>query len=175
MAQSTSSAHDFVFEMPNGETLDLGSLSGKALLIVNTATECGFTGQIGGLQELHDRYGDKGLVVIGVPSNDFGGQEPRSDDEIAAFCEARFGASYIMTAKTHVKGAQAHPFYKWAVSELGVVARPYWNFHKYLISPEGGIAAWFSTPTKPMAPKVTRRIESLLANLPQDMAGITQD
>ena len=162
---STTSAHDFSFEMPHGNPLTLKEFEGKAVLVVNTATECGFSGQLSGLQQLQETYGDKGLVVLGVPSNDFGGQEPRDDGEIAKFCEARYGATFPMTTKTSVKGRNAHPFYQWAAETLGPAARPYWNFHKYLIGPDGSIVAWFATPTAPTSNRITSEIETVLARL----------
>lgn len=157
------SAHDFTFDMPYGAPLALKDFAGKAVLVVNTATECGFSGQLAGLQQLHETYGAKGLVVLGVPSNDFGGQEPRADGEIAKFCEAKYGAEFPLTAKTSVRGKKAHPFYLWAAETLGPAARPNWNFHKYLIGPDGRLAAWFPTPVPPTAPAVTGEIETLLA------------
>ncbi|WP_236042590.1 glutathione peroxidase [Roseibium aggregatum] len=162
-----ASAHGFAFATPEGEPLSLKAFSGKLVLVVNTATECGFSGQIGGLQTLYETYRDRGLVVLGVPSNDFGGQEPRTDGDIASFCEATYGARFPMTAKTHVKGKSAHPFYRWATSELGRAARPHWNFHKYLLGPDGALIAWFPTPTPPLSPAVTTEIERALANLPE--------
>jgi len=161
-----TTAHDFSFEMPHGDPLPLNAFKGKAVLIVNTATECGFSGQLAGLQQLHETYGNRGLVVLGVPSNDFGGQEPRADGEIAKFCEAEYGAAFPLTAKTSVKGKAAHPFYQWAADTLGTAARPYWNFHKYLIGPDGRIVAWFATPTSPTSGKVTGEIERVLEALP---------
>jgi len=161
-----ASAHVFSFPMPEGEPLALKDLAGKLVLIVNTATECGFSGQIGGLQTLYETYHDRGLLVLGVPSNDFGGQEPREDGDIASFCEATYGAKFPLTAKAHVKGEAAHPFYKWAVAELGRTARPHWNFHKYLIGPDGTLLAWFPTPTPPLSSNVTSEIERALAKLP---------
>jgi len=155
-------AYDFTFDMPYGAPLALKDFAGKAVLVVNTATECGFSGQLAGLQQLHESYGEKGLVVIGVPSNDFDGQEPRADGEIARYCEAKYGAEFLLTAKTSVRGKEAHPFYRWAAETLGPAARPNWNFHKYLIGPEGRIAAWFPTPVPPNAPAVTGEIEALL-------------
>lgn len=163
-----TSAHAFVFAMPHGAPLALKDLKGKAILIVNTATECGFSGQISGLQRLHETYADRGLVVVGVPSNDFGGQEPLPDSDIAPFCESKYGAKFPLTAKTPVKGADAHPFYRWASDTLGFAARPYWNFHKYLIGPDGRIVAWFSTPTSPMSKTLIAGIEDVLAGLPED-------
>lgn len=163
---SGATAHDFSFEMPHGDALSLRDFQGKAVLIVNTATECGFSGQLSGLQQLHETYADRGLVVLGVPSNDFGGQEPRADGDIAKFCEAKYGAAFPLTAKTSVKGKDAHPFYQWVADTMGVAARPYWNFHKYLIGPDGRIVAWFSTPTSPTSRKVTAEIEQILDALP---------
>jgi len=165
VAGPATSAHDFSFEMPHGAPLSLKEYEGKAVLVVNTATECGFSGQLSGLQQLQDSYGDRGLVVLGVPSNDFGGQEPRADGEIAEFCEAKYGATFLMTAKTSVRGKEAHPFYQWAGERLGASARPYWNFHKYLIGPDGSIVAWFATPTAPTSKKITGEIEKVLASL----------
>lgn len=166
-AESTGkSAYDFSFETAHGEDMPLSAYKGKLLMVVNTATECGFKEQIGDLQTLWEQYKDRGLVVLGVPSNDFGGQEPRSNEELAGFCEVRFGAKFPMTAKVHVKGNEAHPFYQWAASEMGIAARPYWNFHKYLIGPDGRIIAWFATPTRPTSSTVTSEIDTALATLP---------
>ena len=162
--QARESALRFSFEMPDGSQLPLEQFAGKTVLVVNTATKCGFSKQLAGLQELHERYSANGLVVIAVPSNDFGNQEPLKDGEIAGFCEAKYGATYRMTAKTSVKGKLAHPFYAWAAETLGPAARPYWNFHKYLIGPDGSIVAWFSTPTKPTAPNIVRAIEAQLGS-----------
>jgi len=160
--QGDGKASQFSFEMPDGSALPLSQFSGKPVLVVNTATKCGFSKQIAGLQELHERYAARGLVVIAVPSNDFGNQEPLESSEIAGFCEAKYGATYLITAKTQVKGKLAHPFYRWAAETLGTAARPYWNFHKYLIGPDGSIVAWFSTPTKPTSSKIIRAIEAEL-------------
>lgn len=165
MKHPNASAHDFVFKTAEGEQLALKDFAGKLVLVVNTATECGFSGQLGGLQTLAERYKGQGLVVIGVPSNDFGGQEPRADSEIAGYCESTYGASFPITAKTPVKGSLAHPFYKWAAAELDVTARPLWNFHKYLIGPDGRIVAWFATPTPPLSSEVTSEIERRLKTL----------
>jgi glutathione peroxidase len=158
-------AHAFTFAMPFGDPLSLKDFTGKAVLIVNTATECGFSGQLAGLQQLYETYGEKGLVVLGVPSNDFGGQEPRADGEIAQYCEAKYGAEFPLTAKTSVRGKTAHPFYEWAGTTLGAAARPNWNFHKYLIGPDGHITAWFPTPVPPTAQAVTAEIETLLEKI----------
>lgn len=162
--QARDSALQFSFDMPDGSQLPLEQFAGKTVLVVNTATKCGFSKQLAGLQELHERYSESGLVVLAVPSNDFGNQEPLESSEIAGFCEAKYGAKYLMTAKTSVKGELAHPFYAWAAATLGSAARPYWNFHKYLIGPDGSIVAWFSTPTKPTSSKIVRAIEAQLGS-----------
>jgi glutathione peroxidase len=155
-------AHDFGFTSIEGKPLPLESFSGKAVLVVNTASRCGFTHQYADLQSVWERYRNRGLVVLGVPSNDFGGQEPGSEAEIKQFCEVNFDIDFPMTSKVHVKGDQAHPFYKWAKQELGALAQPHWNFHKYLITPDGRLVDWFSTTTSPTADTVRRTIEGYL-------------
>jgi len=156
------SAHDFSFSTIDGDPMSMSQFAGKAVLVVNTASKCGFTGQYAGLEALWDAYKDKGLVVLGVPSNDFGGQEPGTEAEIKQFCEANFDVSFPMTAKTVVKGQGAHPFYVWAKKTKGGLAAPKWNFHKYLIGPDGTLVDWFATTTGPSASKVTKAIENVL-------------
>jgi glutathione peroxidase len=159
---SAANAHDFSFRAIEGGALPLAGYKGRPVLVVNTASQCGFTKQYAGLQELWTRYRERGLVVLGVPSNDFGGQEPGSEAEIKKFCAVNFDVDFPLAAKETVKGEGAHPFYKWAAAELGVMAAPRWNFHKYLIGPDGKLVDWFSTPTDPMASRVTAAIEALL-------------
>ena len=158
-----NSAFDFTFRKIDGGELPLSSFSGKALLIVNTASKCGFTKQYDGLQKLYDTYKDRGLVVIGVPSNDFHNQEPGSNEDIKKFCETNFGITFPMTEKVHVKGGEADPFYLWASAQPdgGV---PGWNFHKFLISPDGDLVVSFESKTEPDAPELLRAIED---NLPE--------
>lgn len=162
-AESTMSAYDFSFESIEGDPLPLAQYAGKVVLIVNTASECGFSPQFEGLQLLWERYKAHGLVVVGVPSNDFGGQEPGSAAEIQNYCRVNYGVDFPLTAKTHIKGVDAHPFYLWAQDQLGFLSKPRWNFHKYLISRDGRLDDWFSTLTKPKSDKVIRSIERLLA------------
>ncbi len=161
-AAAQTTAHDFTFTAIEGGELPLRQYQGKPVLVVNTASFCGFTHQYEGLADLWAQYRDRGLVIVGVPSNDFGAQEPSSNDEIQHFCEVTYGIDFPMTAKVHVKGEAAHPFYTWAAAELGRVAVPRWNFHKYLVSPEGKLVDWFSTVTSPTSKRVTRAIEELL-------------
>ena len=158
----TLSAHDFSFISIDGVPLPLSKFDGKAILIVNTASFCGFTRQYANLQSLFERYYQRGLVVLGVPSNDFGSQEPGAEAEIKSFCEINYGINFPMTMKVNVKGSGAHPFYAWAAGELGFVSKPRWNFHKYLIDPDGKLVAWFSSPTSPLSKKVVTAIEEYL-------------
>lgn len=141
----------------------MSSFEGTVVLLVNTASFCGFTPQYEGLQEVWRTYRDRGLVVLGVPSNDFGRQEPGTEAEIKAFCEVNFAVDFPMTTKEHVRGPEAHPFYRWAAAELGAGAAPRWNFHKYLIGPDGRLVASFPTGVEPGSTEVTREIEAQLA------------
>jgi len=157
------SAHAFTFTSIDGEALPLASYAGKVVLVVNTASRCGFTPQYEGLQTLWDTYRDRGLVVLGVPSGDFGGQELASAAEIKQFCEVNFEIDFPLTEKTHVSGDDAHPFYLWAGDELGRTAKPRWNFHKYLVAKDGRLTDWFSTATGPSSERVRQAIEAALA------------
>ena len=156
-------AYDFSFKSISGKPLPLSQFRGKVVLLVNTASQCGFTGQYNNLQSVWSRFREHGLVVLGVPSNDFGNQEPRAEVEIKRFCEVNFNVDFPLTNKVHVTGSLAHPFYQWAASELGFLAMPRWNFHKYLIGPYGNLVDWFSTPTSPTSKKIIKAIEAQLA------------
>jgi len=153
-------AHDFGFVSIEGEPLPLSGWQGKPVLVVNTASFCGYTRQYAGLVELWRRYRERGLVVLGVPSNDFGGQEPGSAGEIKEFCEVNFDVDFPLTEKQTVKGAAAHPFFRWAAAEREA---PGWNFHKYLIGPDGRMLASFPSGTEPMAPEMLAAVERALA------------
>ena len=155
-------AHNFDFQTIDGKPLPLKQFSGKAVLLVNTASQCGFTPQYTDLQKLWSDYRGKGLVVLGVPSNDFGGQEPGSAEQIQEFCEVNFSVDFPLTEKQTVIGAKAHPFYRWIAAELGEDALPKWNFHKYLIAPDGSIAEVFPSKVKPTDPKVIQAVEAAL-------------
>ncbi|MGH6894757.1 MAG: glutathione peroxidase [Dongiaceae bacterium] len=157
-----ASAHDFTFSAIDGSSMPLSRFKGKAVLVVNTASECGYTPQYKDLEALWKRYRDRGLVVLGVPCNDFGAQEPGTEKEIKDFCEVNFGVDFPLTAKAHVTGADAHPFFKWAAGVVGEGASPRWNFHKYLVGPDGELAGWFPTKTSPTAADVTRAVEEAL-------------
>jgi glutathione peroxidase len=155
-------AYDFSFTSIDGKPLPMSQFRGKTVLLVNTASQCGFTPQYTDLQKVWDTYRERGLVVLGVPSNDFGGQEPGSETQIKEFCEVNFSVDFPLTDKQHVIGPQAHPLYKWIGAELGEDALPKWNFHKYLIAPDGTLAEVFPTPVKPTDLKVTAAIEAEL-------------
>lgn len=159
----TISAHDFAFSGIDGGTLRLADYAGRPVLVVNTASMCGFTPQYDGLQALYDAYRDRGLVVLGVPSDDFGGQEYNTASEVKHFCEVNFSLDFPMADITPVKGPGAHPFYIWARAALGPGKAPRWNFHKYLIGPDGAAVAAFGTTTKPMSRPITSAIDALLA------------
>jgi glutathione peroxidase len=155
-------AYDFTFEAIEGGQMPLAQWRGKVLLVVNTASFCGFTPQYAGLQALWQRYEKQGLVVIGVPANDFGGQEPNAEAEILGFCKGAYNVSFPLSSKQVVSGAQAHPFYRWAVAALGVGAAPKWNFHKYLVGRDGKLIAAFDTRVAPQAPELIKAIEAAL-------------
>lgn len=150
---------DVSFANIDGGTLHLSQWAGQPVLVVNTASQCGFTGQYEGLQALHDRYKDRGLVVLAVPSDDFN-QELASASEVKEFCEIAFGLDLPMADITHVKGAKAHAFYKAVQSETGFVPR--WNFNKVLIGPEGTVLGTWGATVKPQSRAIVRMIEPLL-------------
>lgn len=149
--------------LSGGDEVKLADHKGKVLLIVNTASKCGFTGQYDGLEKLYQAYKDQGLVVIGVPSNDFGGQEPGSEKDIAQFCRLNYGVSFPMTAKQIVSGDDAHPFYYFARETLGYLASPKWNFHKYVIARDGKLVDHFHSTTAPDSERLVSVIKEELA------------
>ena len=144
-----------------GEKEDLCQYAGKVVLVVNTASFCGYTPQYKGLQALNEKYKSRGLVNLGFPSNDFGQQEPGSNKEIARFCEANYGVSFPMFTKTNVSKGAVNPFYEKLAASSGT--RPGWNFHKYLVDRKGAKALSFDTRVEPGDPKLVKEIERLLA------------
>ena len=163
MTVSETSLHDFALTGIDGKSMPLSQFAGRVVLLVNTASECGYTPQYQGLEKLWLDYKDKGLVVVGVPCNDFGGQEPGETSEIATFCEVNYGVTFPLAAKTVVSGNAADPLYVWAGDKAGMLGKPNWNFHKYLFGRDGGFIDWFSTPTKPESAKIVAAIEKALA------------
>ena len=156
-------AFDHAFEAIEGGKLPLAQWRGKVLLVVNTASFCGFTPQYEGLQALWERYRARGLVVIGVPSNDFGAQEPKAEAEILGFCKGAYNVTFPLTTKQVVKGQQAHPFYLWARQTLGAANAPSWNFHKYLVGRDGKLVAGYGSRIEPLSAELTKAIETALA------------
>jgi glutathione peroxidase len=146
----------------NNEVINLNRYKGKTILLVNVASKCGFTKQYTGLQALYEQYKDSGFLVIGIPSNQFGGQEPGSNSEIKNFCETNFNITFLITDKTNVKGDKAHELYKWAKKNYGNSTVPKWNFHKILINKEGKIEDTFNSFITPMSSKITKQLESIL-------------
>jgi glutathione peroxidase len=162
-AAGSGNAYQFAFTSIDGEPLPLSRYRGKVLLVVNTASFCGYTPQYRGLEVLWETYRDRGLVVIGVPSDDFGHEEPGSAAEIKGFCRGQYNVTFPLTKKYAVRGRDAHPFYVWARQFPGPKDAPMWNFYKYLIGRDGEIAAQFPTATAPDAKPVIAAIEAALA------------
>jgi glutathione peroxidase len=158
----SASAHEFAFTTIDGGQLPLTSFRDKVVLVVNTASKCGLTPQYDGLERLYSEYKDRGLVVLGVPCNQFAGQEPGTEAEIKDFCETRFNVDFPLTSKVDVKGDEAHPFYRWAEDQLGEPAVPVWNFHKILVGKNGEALRAFGPRTDPMDDELTGAIEEAL-------------
>ena len=152
---------DHKFSNLMDEPISLCQFSGKVVLIVNTASECGYTPQYEGLERLYRRYRDKGLVVLGFPANDFGGQEPGSNKEIAQFCRVNYGITFPVFAKTSVVGSQANPLFRELAAKTG--KPPRWNFHKYLLNRAGQPVAAFESAVEPEDQKITSQVEKLIA------------
>ena len=158
------SIYDFSAEQMDGKTVSLANFEGKVMLIVNTASACGFTPQFGGLEELHQRYGKEGLVVLGFPCNQFGSQDAGSNEQIASFCQLNFGVSFPMMRKVEVNGAQAHPLYQWLVKEApGLLGSKTikWNFTKFLVGKDGAVLRRYAPTDSPES--LVSDIEAALA------------
>jgi glutathione peroxidase len=156
-------AYQFEFVSLGGENLPLASWRGRPVLVVNTASFCGYTPQYRDLEALWRRYRERGLVVLGVPSNDFGQQEPGSTAEIKQFCETNYQVDFPLSEKYRVIGIDAHPFYRWVAAQLGEAGAPRWNFHKYLIGPDGQIAGAWPSRVGPLDPAITGEIDGMLS------------
>ena len=161
MSNDQKSFYDLQIESINGDLIKLANYKKKVVLIVNTASYCGFTNQYEELQNLWDKYKSKGLVVLGVPSNSFN-QEKKVNSEVKEFCEVNFNINFPLTAITEVKGENAHEIFKWAKENHGKSAVPKWNFYKILINKKGEIEDTFSSMTKPMSKKLIKTIENIL-------------
>ncbi len=161
-------AHQYSFTSIDGKNLNLNDYAEKVILVVNTASKCGFTGQYKDLQTLYNTYKDQGLVVLGVPSGDFAGQEFEAENEVKKFTEENFNITFPLTGITHVKGKNAHPFYKWASENGGFLSGPKWNFHKYLIDANGGYVTSFGSTTSPTSTSVVTAIETALSKITKE-------
>jgi glutathione peroxidase len=161
-AMSRITAYAFSFAGLDAPDIKLADYAGKPILVVNTASLCGYTPQYAGLQQLWTRYHARGLMIVAVPSNDFGGQEPGGADDILKTAHGEYGVGFPLAAKVQVKGPAAHPFYKWAASERPLDT-PRWNFHKYLIGNAGHVAAAFPSDIEPMDARVLDAIAHELA------------
>ena len=153
--------YDLQISSISGELIDFKEYKDKAVLVVNTASYCGFTKQYEGLQKLWEKYESKGLIVLGIPSDSFN-QEKKSNEDVKKFCEVNFNISFPMSAITDVKGKNAHEIFKWAEANYGKSAIPKWNFHKILINKEGKVEDTFSSLTKPMSQKIISKINNLI-------------
>jgi glutathione peroxidase len=162
-ASSLISAYDFSFSKLDGGEVDLQEFAGKVLLIVNVASQCGFTSQYRDLEALYQAKAKNGLVVIGVPSNDFGSQEPGAEAEIADFCEKNYHVTFPMTGKVEILGQGRHPFYQWIAQEAGAELLPRWNFHKYLIGRDGQLTDAFPSKAAPLGSELLTAIDRALA------------
>ena len=155
-------AYEFKFNDLDGREINLNEFKSKVIVVVNVASQCGFTNQYEDMQKVWDKYQDKGVVILGVPSNDFGKQEPGTSEEIKNFCEAKFGITFPMTEKVSVKGENAHPFYIWARENHGKSTIPKWNFHKIIIGKDGKVLDTFASMTNPSSKKFIKAIEKAL-------------
>ena len=155
-------AYDFTFSALDGSPLSLGNYKDKVIVVVNVASQCGFTSQYEDMQKIWENYQAKGVIMLGIPSNDFGQQEPGSNKEIKNFCESKFGITFPMTEKVSVKGPKAHPFYVWAKKNHGKSAVPKWNFHKIIIDRFGKVFETFSSMTNPSSKKFQKVLEDLI-------------
>ena len=162
ISENSKTIFDFKINSISGDELILSNFKGKTLLLVNVASNCGFTNQYDDLQRLYENYSNKGLVIVGIPSNQFGGQEPGENSEIKDFCETNFNITFPMTSKYDVKGGNAHPIYLWAKETYGKSTIPKWNFHKILINKDGIVEDTFASFTNPMSNKIIKKLEKIL-------------
>ena len=155
-------AYDFTFIDIDGSPLSLADFKGKVIVVVNVASQCGFTNQYEDMQKIWKKYQSRDVVMLGIPSNDFGQQEPGSSKEIKNFCESKFGITFPITERVSVKGSKAHPFYVWARENHGKTAIPKWNFHKIIIDKSGRVSETFSSITNPSSEKFIKFLEDLI-------------
>jgi glutathione peroxidase len=161
-AADTNTAYQFEFTGLWTDRVPMTAFEGEVVLVVNTASQCGFTPQYEGLQQIYTEYHDRGFEVLGVPANNFNGQEPGSQEEIQEFCRLNYGVTFPMAGKTEVIGDTRHPFYAWAQSQIGNDAVPQWNFHKILIGRDGRVIRAFGTRTEPTSDEIRAAIDAAL-------------
>ena len=162
MSATDTALYQMQFTSIRGAAMPFSDFAGKVTLVVNTASRCGYTGQYEGLQDLYTTFKDQGFTVLGVPSNDFGAQEPGTEEQIASFCEINYGVEFPLTQKTTVVGADQHPFWRLAIDRLGQKAEPKWNFHKVLVGKDGGFIQAYPSSTRPADVELVADIERAL-------------
>ena len=160
--QALASVYNFSFKSIDGQVINLKDFKGKPILIVNTASFCGYTYQYEQLQNLFEKFNKSNLIIIGVPSNDFGNQEFKKNKEVKEFCKTKFNVSFILTEISKIKGNEGHPFFQWIKDEFGFLPFPKWNFYKYLFNKDGELSAWFTSFTKPNSEKFLMELEKVL-------------
>ena len=156
-------AHKFKFKSIDGNEIKLIDFKGKPIFVINTASLCGFTNQYKDIEELYNQYKKDELIVLGIPSNDFGNQELSSNQEVKEFCSTNFGVTFLLTEITKIKGDEGHPFFKWIKNEAGFLAFPKWNFYKYLIDKNGKLVSWYASTTKPNSKKINQAIKKVIS------------
>ena len=157
-----ANAYKFEFTSIEGNVIKLNDFSRKPILLINTASLCGFTNQYSDLENLNLIYKEKGLSIIAIPSNDFGNQELSSNKKVKEFCKINFKTSFTLTEITNIKGKNGHPFFKWIKKDSGFLAFPKWNFYKYLINREGNLDSWYASTTKPNSEKLIKAIDKVI-------------
>ena len=158
----SANAYKYSFTSIDGKVINLKEFKGKPILIVNTASLCGFTNQYKDIESLYGMYKKVDLIVLGIPSNDFGNQELSSNAKVKEFCTTNFDISFLLTEITKIKGQNGHPFFKWVKEEAGFLAFPKWNFYKYLINKEGLLVKWYASTTRPSSTKITTKIDKMM-------------
>ena len=158
----SKNVHSFTMMTIDGRQKPLADYKGKALLLVNVASKCGFTPQYKGLEELYEKYKGRGLVVLGFPANNFGAQEPGTNEEIQKFCSLKYNVTFPMFSKISVKGGDIDPLYKYLTTEAGTNGDIGWNFNKFLVGPDGSVVARFGSKTDPLSKELTEKIETVL-------------
>ena len=162
ISKANANAYKYSFTSIDGKMINLSEFYGKPILIINTASLCGFTNQYKDIELLYNKYKKDDLIVIGIPSNDFGSQELSSNIEVKEFCTTNFNISFLLTEITKIKGQNGHPFFKWIKEEAGFLAFPKWNFYKYLINRKGEFVSWYASTTRPNSNKIKTNVKKLI-------------